>query len=314
MKTIVFWDNSLCERGTTIAVYDYAYYNQTMLNNRSIIMYDITSKSNHIDVIDKFTKHFKVIGVDHFDKVDEVLKEIGCDILYIIKGGHDDGRMSKVCKTVVHCVFSCNHPQGNVYAMVSPFIRGNNGRYPVVPHMINLPDNTNDMREQLNIPEDAAVFGRHGGFEQFDIKFVQDIVYKVASTHPNIYFLFLNTKPFCPELPNIIFIPRIVDLEKKVEFINTCDAMLWARSIGETYGLSIAEFSSKNKPVLCCDVGDNAHIGFLKEKAVLYNEETLEDLILGFDKEDAQSKDWNAFKDYTPEKVIQIFKQVFIDE
>ena len=60
---------------------------------------------------------------------------------------------------------------------------------------------------------------------------------------------------------------KIIDKHKKVKFINTCDAMLWARSGGETFGLSIAEFSIKNKPVFCADVGSRAHMSFLKNKA-----------------------------------------------
>lgn len=37
---IAFWDNCLCERGTTTSLYDYAYYNQTLLGNKSYIFYD----------------------------------------------------------------------------------------------------------------------------------------------------------------------------------------------------------------------------------------------------------------------------------
>ena len=37
---------------------------------------------------------------------------------------------------------------------------------------------------------------------------------------------------------------------QKVKFINTCDAMLHARSLGESFGISCAEFVIKRKPVL----------------------------------------------------------------
>jgi len=37
MKTILFYDPNLNERGTSIAVYDYAHYNETILGNKSII-------------------------------------------------------------------------------------------------------------------------------------------------------------------------------------------------------------------------------------------------------------------------------------
>jgi hypothetical protein len=56
MKTIAFWDNCLCERGTTVALFDYAYYNQTFLHNKSIILYNnkLIDRNNN-DVIEKFT-------------------------------------------------------------------------------------------------------------------------------------------------------------------------------------------------------------------------------------------------------------------
>jgi len=114
-----------------------------------------------------------------------------------------------------------------------------------VPHMISLPEHNRNMREELKIPENSIVYGRHGGYEQFDISYVHPIVYKVAKNNPNIYFLFVNTQPFCDSLPNIIHLDKIVDLDKKVEFINTCDAMLWARTDGETFGIAIGEFSFK---------------------------------------------------------------------
>ena len=117
--------------------------------------------------------------------------------------------------------------------------------------MINLPKHSRNLRKKLNIPDNAIVFGGYGGKDQFNIEYVQEAVYEIAKLEKNIYFLFANFNKFCDELPNIIHLPTIYDVNKKVEFINTCDAMLWARKIGETFGLSIAEFSTKNKPVLC---------------------------------------------------------------
>ena len=39
MVKIAFHDNQLCERGTTVSLYDYAYYNKHYLKNESIIMF-----------------------------------------------------------------------------------------------------------------------------------------------------------------------------------------------------------------------------------------------------------------------------------
>jgi hypothetical protein len=322
MVKIAFWDNCLCERGTTIAIYDYAYYNEKILGNESIIMYNLSRNENNENVIEKFSKEFNVIGVYNFNDVDRILLDQKCDILYIIKAGNNEGQISKVIKTCVHCVFNCNEPHGNVYAAISPFIKGYKQNIPVVPHMINLSNHDRNMREELNIPKNAIVYGRHGGYEQFDIAYVHKIVYEVAIKNDNIYFLFVNTKKFCKDLKNIIHLDKIIDLDKKVEFINTCDAMLWARNDGETFGLSIAEFSSKNKPVIATPnikinpKIDLAHFHFLKDKGIWYNESNLYNILTKFITEEnineIKSKDWNAFKDYTPEKVIRIFEKVFI--
>ena len=313
MVKIAFWDNGLGERGTSVALYDYAHFNETILGNQSIIMYNTSHYSNNENVINKFTDRFTVYGVDNWNKVDDILLLEKCDILYIIKAGENEGQFSRVCKTVVHVVFYCSDPHGDVYASIAPWVDHNNGNFPVVPHMINLPNNLDNLRSHLNIPENAVVFGRHGGYEQFDIPYVHNIVYNIALTNPNIYFLFLNTKSFCDPLPNIIHLPTIVDLKEKATFINTCDAMLWARSGGETFGLAIGEFSIKNKPVLCCYSGALSHIHLLKDKAILYDENNLKDILLNFNREEMEKQDWNAYKEYTPEKVIEIFKKVFID-
>jgi hypothetical protein len=323
MVKIAFWDNCLNERGTTIALFDYAFYNKTILGNESIIMFNSTRHENRNDVIEKFKKEFFVVGVSNFNLVDSILAQHQCDIFYIIKSGENEGQISKTKKTIVHCVFNCKHPHGNVYACISPYIKGYNKNIPVVPHMINLPNHNNNMRKKLNIPEDAIVYGRYGGYDSFDIKYVHTIVYNVAKENKYIYFLFMNTEKFCDDLPNIIHIEGTIDLFEKVEFINTCDAMIHARHIGESFGLSIAEFSSKNKPIITTPNlklnpnVDVAHIYFLKNKGIWYNEDNLYSILTTFltkeNKKEISQKDWNAFKDYTPEKVIKQFKRVFID-
>ena len=40
MIKIGFWTNQLCERGSEIALFDYAYYNQKILGNKSYIFYE----------------------------------------------------------------------------------------------------------------------------------------------------------------------------------------------------------------------------------------------------------------------------------
>jgi len=318
MKTICFWDNSLSERGTTIAVFDYAYYNQTILKNKSIVLFDATRRDNNQQVIEKFQKHMEVVPVHNWSEVDPILLHKKADLFYIIKYGTPDHKLSKVVKTVVHSVFDCSptNIHGDVYAAISPWVNGYQKGLPVVPHMVHLPSipKERNFRTYLNIPEDAIVFGRHGGVEKFNIPYVCEIVYNVAKAFPNIYFLFVNTYTFCESLKNIIHIDKIIDLEMKASFINTCDAMIWGRDDGETFGLSIAEFSIMNKPVFANKEGkDKAYIHLLGEKAVWYNKDTLYSLLTTFDKKDVLDKDWNAYRDYNPDNVMSTFKKVFID-
>jgi hypothetical protein len=308
---IAFWDNQLCERGTAVSLFDYAYHNQTILKNKSFIFYD-KNKNNHPDVINKFKTHFTVTETDDFKEVDDYLLHYQITHIYIIKYGLFDTRFSKVSKNCIHCVFTCSQPHGHVYASISPYVHGHNGNYPVVPHMINLPTHNDNMRQELNIPENAIVFGGYGGSHNFSIPFVHTIVYQIAKTNPHIYFLFANFNTFCPPLPNIIHLPMIVDLHEKVKFINTTDAMLWARIDGETFGISIGEFSTMNKPVIAMKIGDVAHVHLLGDKAIWYHEHTLYDILVNFNPEIEKTKDWNAYREYTPEKVMNIFKQTFL--
>lgn len=311
MVKIAFHDNYLGERGTTVAVYDYAYYNIHILGNESIIMYNKNSTGNDIEVINKFKKCFKLCPYDDWSRdADNILRNENCEILYLLKSGEYDGKISNICKNIVHCVFNTSFPHGDVYGRISNCF-GNS--YPIVNHMINLPMHNNNMRNELNIPEDALVFGRHGGLDQFDIKFVQIIIDSITDSNNNIYFLFVNTNKFCKEKKNIIHLNKIIDLEKKVEFINTCDAMIHARQMGETFGSAVAEFSTLNKPIITNRSGDIAHLNILKDKAIIYNNPTeLNNIFLNFKSIIKKNKDWNCYINYTPEIIMNEFNNNFI--
>ncbi len=316
---IAFWDNQLCERGTTTSLFDYAYHNEAILGNKSYIFYKNNSSGNIESVIQKFKKRFIVHGINNFEEVDDFLVKYNITHIYNIKYGvkpdSNNLGLSKVAKNCIHCVFTCSEPHGDVYSSISPWVKCNDNKYPVVPHMINLPNHDRNMREKLNIPKNAKVFGGYGGKDNFSIPFVQWAVHNVAANNPNIYFLFANFTKFCPSFHNIIHLPMITDLDEKVEFINTCDANLWARHDGETFGIAIGEFSSLNKPIITAKIGiDQAHVQILKDKAFWYtNQEDLTEILLNFNPEVESKKDWNAYKEYTPEIVMNIFKKTYLD-
>ena len=313
MKTICFWLNHLGERGMCVSTYDYAYYNEKILNNKSIILHNADDASGDPDVLNKFTAQFEIYSCRVGD-IDSMVATLHGDLLYILKHGKYDDLMYFKTKTAIHAVFEATQPHGDIFAVISSEVNGAN-HLPIVPHMINLPTNIETMRTELNIPEDALVFGRHGGYDQFNMDFVHNAVLHIALSHPNVYFVFMNTRPFCQELPNVIHIDKTIDLEKKATFINTCDAMIWGRSGGETFGLSIGEFSSRNKPVFCMDIGSRAHVNILGEKAIVYTKESLYNQMATFigNYKEMKNRDWNAYKEFTPENVMHIFNKVFIE-
>ena len=304
---IAFYSNQLSERGTEVAMYDYAYYNETLLDNKSIIIYSKNSGNTNERVVKKFKHRFNVYSVENKIDLENIIISEKIDLLYMIKSGENDGILSLNCKNVVHCVFTSKQPHGDIYAPIAPWVEDK----AFVPHMINLPKTNENLRKQLNIPENAVVFGRHGGYTTFDIPYVYDVINAVTQKYRNIYFLFLNTKPFSRN-PNIIYLNMTENILEKVKFINTCDAMIHARSDGEVFPLSIGEFSYLNKPIFTTySTMHNGHLHLLKDNCYIYTSpEGLYKKIIEFK---PKTWDWNMYKEYTPENVMQIFKSVFIN-
>jgi hypothetical protein len=302
-------------RGVEIAVFEYAKYNEELLGNESIVISTHSHVYNlsHPAVIEKFQQRFPLFLYEDFNEVEKILDNNNVDVFYALKAGFNDRIVSYGRKSVVHVVFQHREPHGNVYAYISEWL-GNMFGLPFVPHIVELPDINNDLRQEIQIPKDAIVFGRHGGADTFDIPFVWDVVRRIAQRRPDVYFLFLNTNRFTePSLTNVIYLNGSENLEYKVKFINTCDAMIHARYAGESFGLSIGEFSIRNKPVITLQHGsrDCAHIKMLGNKGIYYNDgNELFDILNDF-KPDG-SKDWNAYRAYNPENVMNKFKQIFL--
>jgi hypothetical protein len=309
---IAFHSNQLSLRGTEVALYDYANYNETILGNRSIIISKDISVWPYSDVkaIEKFKNRFDVFLYKNFNEVESILNNKKIDVFYAQKAGFNDGVISKGRKTVIHSVFQYYEPHGDVYAYISNWL-GDQYNSPSVPYIVNLPKENGNLRLELGIPEGALVFGRHGGKETFDIPMAIEAVIEVANENPNIYFIFMYTDKFI-DLPNVIHLEGSSDLHYKVKFINTCNAMLHARKVGETFGLAIAEFSMRNKPVITYggSMRDNAHISMLGDKAIKYKSKSdLINILINFKN---TNKDCNIYKDYNPEKIMHIFNDVFL--
>lgn len=314
---VAFLENFLNIRGTTVALYDYADFNEKLLGNQSIVITKPFFKVQNfedasIDVYKKFGDRFPVFFYENNEDIQNIIDRERPDVLYIIKGGtRDDGLYGFAnVKTFVHCVFHPIDPHGDRYAVISPWLNAAYKRnYPVLPHIVHLPDTSENFREELGIPSDCIVFGRHGGINEFDHLQVQNVVRRIVAEGHRIYFVFLNTRPFLPYSPNVIFLPKTTCPIYKAKFINTCDAMIYGRSRGETYGLSIGEFSCKNKPIFAAlQAPDRMHHAILLEKAYWFlDEDDLYQKMITF--KPSPEEDWNRYREYSPENVMRQFQQ-----
>lgn len=314
---IAFHDNSLCLRGTTVAIYDWAYWCRHYLNIEPIIMFDLNNSYNDESVIQKFQKEFPVFGYDDKSQIDKILTKNNCDSFLMEKGGQPDGVISNSCKNLVNAISGWWKPEwihGDVYAMGSKWLsKLTNYEVPYVPYIVHLPEHDLNMRDELGIPKDALVFGRNGGWDTFDIPFVKQSIVECLEKRKDIWFLFQYTEPFYQH-ERIIYLEPTADLNEKVRFINTCDAMIHARYIGESFGLSCAEFSLRNKPVITYyQSPEKNHIETLEDKGIFYeNKSDIDHIILNLDKEEINELSWNCYSEYSPEKVTKKFEEIYL--
>jgi len=299
---ILFHENQLCIRGTSVALYDYAHYNETLLGN---VSYIAAPQSSDLAALSKFKDRFgdRVLLYNNF----EDLYKHPIDLAYFIKAGFNDGLLFPGVKNIVHSVFSPNEKHGDVYIAVSKWL-GEKYGVDYLPHIVTLPDMKEDFRDFMGFSKDDIVFGRYGGYDQLDVPYVGDVV--MAAADKGIKFIFMNTKLITVQHPNIFYSEPTTDLNTKTAFINTCDAMLHGRTDGESFGLAIGEYLHQNKPVLTnIDGRDRNHIEVLGDKGFYYSTPNeLFALLSTFEKKDYNVK--CLVDQFKSEVVMEKFKNL----
>ena len=196
---IGFHTNNLSFRGAEIAVFDYAFHNQTLLNNESLVFYKSKLPSEPT-VVNKFPQHFKIFAYQDTDHLARLADQEKLDLLYFIKSGERDGDIISNVPCAVHAVFPTKVEQfhGDKLAFVSEWLAKeySNGKVPFVPHMIHLPQVQGDLRSELNIPKEATVLASYGGSDNFNPPFVHETILKAISKRKDLYFVFMNFAPF----------------------------------------------------------------------------------------------------------------------
>jgi len=274
---VAFHSGYLGFRGTEVALIDYAWGNKEILGNESFFLLPWRDGGEAHPVVATMRNTAPVRFYRSKDEMDGILREEATDFFYCVKNGFNDGAFSSKVLTGVHAIFRESEFHGDIYAYISQWLSQvmSQGKTPWVPHMISLSTAGADLRKQLNIPEEAKVFGRHGGEDSFDIPWVQKLIVETAQKDPSTHFIFLNTRIFSGSLGkgNIHFLPATSDRATKRSFLDSCDAMIHARKRGETFGLSCMEFAVLGKKVLTySESPEKAHLELLGEAALEYSD------------------------------------------
>jgi hypothetical protein len=311
--------DSLNLRGTTVAVRDYCQ-GLVEMGHEATVAYRLAHPENDAGVIATISRTAELLPYENFSELERNANKRGIERAYFIKSGERDEKCFSSIYSCIHAVFptKITEVHGDAFAFVSEWLslECSNGKVPWVPHIVNLPAVEGCLRDELCIPGGALVFGGMGGASSFDIEFVRKTVIDCVLRRSDLYFLFLNITPFT-EHERIIFLNGDSSLDNKVRFIQTCDAMIHARGLGESFGLSCAEFSSKNRRVITYAFSPQlAHLHMLGDAAIVYRgSRDLREIFLYGAPSDFRNIGLTRYSvDFAPAKVMEIFSRVFIEE
>jgi len=313
---VAFHSNSMSLRGSENALWDYANFNETILGNQSVICHPAALENAENPTFAKWKARFPLVPYRTKAELSIKLKEKGVDILYQIKPGPFDGFVVPKVKNCIHSMFLSDEFHGDCFAYVSRWAsRVMTGREEsFVPHYAPKLESKENLRQKLNIPLEARVFGRHGGWDTFNIPFVRKTVAQHARQNPEDHFVFLNTESIreAENLTNIHYLPATVDPLGKAKFLATCDAMLHARCHGETFGLAVGEFAVLGKPVITfAGSRERAHIEMLGGQSLQYRHaDELIKILMDFHPHRTQGTEYEIYAD--PKVVMELFQKKFL--
>lgn len=314
---VAFHSQLVTERGSEGAMLDYARLNRSALGNESVLCLLDRLESAGNSVLRKWRAEFPVLFYRDKKDLGRRLEKQGVSAIYLTKPGPWDGFLVPGVKNCIHAQFLCDEFHGDAYAYLSPWVsRVMTGREEsFVPFFVPKLKAAGNLRKKLGIPADARVFGRHGGWDTFNIPFVRKGVAEHARKHPRDHFVFLNTEPIrgTERLGNVHYLPATVDAAEKAAFLGTCDAMLHARWHGETFGLAVAEFAVLGKPVITYGGSrERAHLDMLRAAGLVYqNPGDLRRILTEFQPREILGTGYDTWAEAC--RVMEIFRERFLD-
>jgi len=335
-REILFYTNQLTERGTEVALYDYAVNSASFLGLKPSVIYPSSSNHNNSRVIQKFQKFFgsSLIPISSPSQLDSEVLKYSNPYLYVINDG-SFFEFPDSCTPLQHSAFA-NKPKNNShFAFVSPWLSSfskrrfllhyllHSSRYNSVNHIVKdlgPPSSAiriEKYRNNLSIPSDAFVVGRYGGLYSFDVPFVRRAILKSLQLRTNLHYVFINTAPFASH-PRIHYLPTITSDYEKALFLDSINLFLHARLRGETFGLAVMESLSRGKPVMSyAKSRERNHLMYLSQTTpeLLYNSyKELLHILLSINNLDYAHLDCTHItSQFSVSQVMPQFKRVFID-
>ncbi|WP_417686248.1 hypothetical protein [Roseibium sp.] len=302
------------ERGMCVNLHDTAVGAQEILGHDVCVFYD--ADSSNPNVVKKFSKNLRLVPYSGQADLLRVSEKEKLDFCYRTNAGSNDGVGVNANRVGIHAVFRHFEPHGDVYAYISEWLADwmSGGAAPHVPYIVQLPEPTGDLRSRLNIPADAFVVGRYGGYDQFNIEFAQKGIAEALAKRSNLHFIFVNTQPFI-EHERVHYLPTIVAPQEKSNFIATCDAGINAKKIGESFGLATAEFLLLGRPVFSWAGGmDQNHVVMTPKRQWLYTTKSSLVRLLGEYESNAIDAELAklAVAKFSPDAVMKTFDKVFL--
>jgi len=315
---VAFHSHLLTERGSEGAMLDYARFNRSILGNGSALCFPDRPEFEANPLLRRWQEEFSLILYRSKRDLGRRLSKEGVEVLYLTKPGAYDAFLVPGVKNCVHAQFLSDEFHGDAYAYLSSWMsRVMTGReISFVPFFVPRFVSEEDLREKLGIPKGAKVFGRHGGWDTFNIPFARKAVVEHARNCAGDHFVFLNTEPIrgSERFPNIHYLPATVDPVEKAKFLATCDVMLHARWHGETFGLAVGEFAVLGKPVITfSESRERAHLEMLGNQALPYSYHgELAKILREFHPHRTQGTQYEIFAD--PKIVMEFFRKKFLED
>ena len=341
---VLFMSNQLGDRGTEVALYDYADAFERAACGVAWVAAPASRTSPSVRA--KFEARFpgRVLGLAGGCNADAASDGAACTaavaralamararIVYAIDyGTRLFWAPPPDAIVLVHGVFDGRDAPwpGDVRAaVISDSVRRAPG-VAVVPHIVPplppAPAAAASLRAELGIAAGATVFCRHGGTGTFDVPAARAAVCMYARRQAAAggagYVLLLNTAPADCDAgaSRIVHLPAVVSLEDKARFLAACDACVHGRLHGETFGLAVAECAVAGLPVLAsahADADQDFHLRTLGAHARLYDSpDSLLELMERFDVADARAHAGDyarIYAEFAPPSVMLTFLRAF---